>query len=87
MLVDPSKFYANLKPEENEALVKIARILSEEPDGPDRVRKLIDAQVDLLELVSYRDHVAWFWRMMLKAGIMAGVLTSVIGAWKLFFGK
>jgi hypothetical protein len=71
---------------EKEALYDLARIMARD-DNFDKMRALLRAQLKISGLVAARDHLAWVWSAVLKAGTLAGVVMACFGVYRAFFDK
>lgn len=71
--------------EQKEVLLKIMKVLGEEPK---RVSfyYLLENQIKISEMLSIYNHVSWAGRMFLKAGVIASVILGIIGVGKIFYG-
>lgn len=83
---DHIKDWQRLSTEEKEALNKLAKLLGDS-NKRRSLYTLLEAQVQISDLLATYNHIGWFGRMFLKAGVVAGVLISVATFIKLYFGK
>jgi len=79
------KDWQRLAPEEKEALNKLAESFSD-PLKRRSLYTLVEEQIAISKMVSTANHLGWIGTMFLRAGVIAGIVISVAGAWKLFFG-
>lgn len=78
--------WQRLSDEEREAMNKVAKILGNE-DKRKSFYALLEAQVEISNLLAVANHFNWASRMILKAGAIAAVVLTAASVWKLFFGK
>lgn len=76
--------WRRLSNDEKEAITKLAKALGSE-EKRKSLYSILEAQSDISRLVVTANHIAWFGRVIVKAGVYAGVLIAAFSVYKILF--